>query len=243
MRNNVTFSICKFENEYIKLFLDKYRNNTSLIWKGIWQLVTLKSKSKVHPNMVKVKDKDTTNPTEIANAFNNFVLYALVLICQKPFLIQINHLENFSKIAHWIHFCSNHLAKMKCINLHLNNERKSFTSIKAFQLQFLENVNVLSTLLSFIINRSFEQGIFPESLTAAQFMSVLKKEDILTVSNYRPISLLSVYCKIFEKSIYKRINSCLCKRKLINTNQFGFRSKHSTEHASISLIETIKGAL
>ena len=99
LRNNVTFSICKFKNEYIKLFLDKYRNNTSLIWKGIWQLVTLKSKSKVHPNMVKVKDKDTTNPTEIANAVNNFVLYALVLICQKPFLIQINHLENFSKIA------------------------------------------------------------------------------------------------------------------------------------------------
>ena len=39
-----------------------------------------------------------------------------------------------------------------------------------------------------------------------------------------------------EKSIYSRIYSFLCKNKLINTNPFGFRSKHSTEHGLISLI-------
>ena len=40
--------------------------------------------------------------------------------------------------------------------------------------------------------------------------------------------------------MYNRIYSFLCKHKLINNKQFGFRSKHSTEHALISLIETIK---
>ena len=39
--------------------------------------------------------------------------------------------------------------------------------------------------------------------------------------------------------MYNRIYSFLCKHKLINTKQFGFRSKHSTENALISLIETI----
>ena len=53
------------------MFIVKNRNNTTLIWKGIRQLFTLKSKSKVHLNIVKVKGKDITNPTEIANAFNN----------------------------------------------------------------------------------------------------------------------------------------------------------------------------
>ena len=103
-----------------------------------------------------------------------------------------------------------------------------------------DNVNILSTPLSFIINRSFEQGVFPESLKTAQVTPVHKKEDTLTISNYRPISLLSVFSKILEKSMYNRIYSFLCKHKLINTTQFGFRSKHSTEHALISLIETIK---
>ena len=40
--------------------------------------------------------------------------------------------------------------------------------------------------------------------------------------------------------MYNSICSFICKHKLINTTQFGFRSKHSTEHALISLIETIK---
>ena len=45
---------------------------------------------------------------------------------------------------------------------------------------------------------------------------------------------------MFEKSMYNRIYSFLCKHKLINTYQVNFRSKHSTEHALISLIESIK---
>ena len=103
-----------------------------------------------------------------------------------------------------------------------------------------ENVSILSTPLSFIINRSFEEGVFSEFLKTAQVTPVRKKEETLTISTYRPISLLSVFSKILEKSMYNRIYSFLCKHKLINTTQFGFRSKHSTEHALISLIETIK---
>ena len=55
LRNNVTFSICKSKNEYFKLFFDKNRNNITLMWKGIRQLITLKSKSKVRPNIEKGK--------------------------------------------------------------------------------------------------------------------------------------------------------------------------------------------
>ena len=57
------------------------------------------------------------------------------------------------------------------------------------------------------------------------------------------MSLLSVFSKIFEKAMYHTIYSFHFKYKLINTNQFGFRSNHSAEHALISLIETIKKSL
>ena len=60
---------------------------------------------------------------------------------------------------------------------------------------------------------------------------------------YSPISSLSIFRKIFEKYRYNRIYSFLCKHKLINTNKFGFRSKHWTKHVLISLIETIKNYL
>ena len=99
LRNDVTSSIRKYKNEYFKLFFNKNRNNITLIWKGIRQLITLKSKSKIHLNIVKVKGKDITNPIEIVNAFSNFFinigpnLSKSILDSNKPFK---NFLKNSS---------------------------------------------------------------------------------------------------------------------------------------------------
>ena len=65
-----------------------------------------------------------------------------------------------------------------------------------------DNANILSTPLSFTINRSLEQGVFPESQgffpESLTVTPVHKKEDILTISTHCPISLLSVFSKILE---------------------------------------------
>ena len=70
-----------------------------------------------------------------------------------------------------------------------------------------------------------------------------KKESKLNYLNYRPISLLSVFSKIYEKLLYTRIYSYLDKKDLIYSKQFGFRSKHSTNHAIISITEYIRKLL
>ena len=54
---------------------------------------------------------------------------------------------------------------------------------------------------------------------------------------------MSVINKIYEKTIYTRIYDYLTKNKLINEKQFGFRSKHSTNHALISITEKIKSLM
>ena len=61
--------------------------------------------------------------------------------------------------------------------------------------------------------------------------------------NYRPISLLSIYSKIFEKLIYSRMYYFLNKNNLIYEKQFGFRAKHSVNHALISNTELINDKL
>ena len=70
-----------------------------------------------------------------------------------------------------------------------------------------------------------------------------KKDSKLDVVNYRPISLLSVFIKIYEKLIYTRIYSYLTKNNLIYSKQFGFRSTYSTNHALISITESIRSLL
>ena len=70
-----------------------------------------------------------------------------------------------------------------------------------------------------------------------------KKESKLDHLNYRPISLLSVFSKIYEKCIYTRVYSYLVKNGMLYSKQFGFRCGHSTNHAIISLTEHIKSLL
>ena len=61
--------------------------------------------------------------------------------------------------------------------------------------------------------------------------------------NYRPISLLPIYSKIFGKLIYTRMYSFLTCNNLVYDKQFGFRAKHSVNHALISITELIKSQL
>ena len=97
-----------------------------------------------------------------------------------------------------------------------------------------------SHYLSILINISFETGIFPDILKIAKVTPIHKKDNKLNYLNYRPISLLSAFSKIYEKIIYVRVFKYLTKYNLIFTKQFGFRSKFSTIHALISITERIK---
>ena len=95
-----------------------------------------------------------------------------------------------------------------------------------------------------IINMSFATGVYPDKLKIAKVIPIFKnKGEQLLVSNYRPISLLSNINKIFEKLVYSRLYSFLNLHNCIFELQFGFRAKHSTNHALFSLTEMIREAL
>ena len=95
-----------------------------------------------------------------------------------------------------------------------------------------------------IINLSFAIGIYPTKLKEAKVIPIFKnKGDSLLFSNYRPISLLSNLNKIFEKIVYKRLYSFLDRLNCIYEFQFGFRARHSTNHALLSLTEKVREGL
>ena len=62
-------------------------------------------------------------------------------------------------------------------------------------------------------------------------------------SNYRPISLLPILGKIFEKIIFSRLSSFIQKYKIIYDKQYGFQSKKSTEHALLDIQQNILTSL
>ena len=86
-------------------------------------------------------------------------------------------------------------------------------------------------------------GSHPDKLKMANVIPIYKKGSKLQASNYRPISLLSNINKIFGKIIFSRLYSFLDKYECLYSLQFGFRKKHSTEHALISILDKIQETL
>ena len=77
----------------------------------------------------------------------------------------------------------------------------------------------------------------------AKVIALFKKGQKHVPDNYRPISLLSVFNKNFEKLICKRLVDYLELKKLIYEHQSGFRAKHSTTLSLIECIDTVKQLL
>ena len=101
----------------------------------------------------------------------------------------------------------------------------------------------ISCPLAALINHSFERGIFPKKLKLGKVNPVHKKDSTDNLSNYRPISVLSIFSKITEKLMNKCLCNVLDTFQLLYPLQFGFREKHSTIHALISLTESIKNSI
>ena len=82
-------------------------------------------------------------------------------------------------------------------------------------------------------------GTFPDKLKIAKVIPIFKKGDPSLFENYRPISLLPAISKVLEKIIALQLSSYFETNKLLFDNQYGFRPKHSTEHAALELIDRI----
>ena len=78
--------------------------------------------------------------------------------------------------------------------------------------------------------------MFPEALKTTRMNPIFKKEDPQLPSNYRPISVLSIFSKLYGKSMYFCLYAFLTKYKLLFKEQFCFRNNHSRSHALIILI-------
>ena len=81
---------------------------------------------------------------------------------------------------------------------------------------------VVSGPLSIIINISVQKGIFPSKLKKAKVVPVYKNDET-EPGNYRPISLLSIFNRIFEKLMYHRLKPYLGKNDILFKSQYGFR--------------------
>ena len=83
------------------------------------------------------------------------------------------------------------------------------------------------------INKSFTSGEFPDCLKQANVSPIFKKDDPLDKENYRPVSILPLLSKVYEKLLYNRLSNYV--EKIFNVILCGFRKAHSMQHALFKL--------
>jgi len=88
-----------------------------------------------------------------------------------------------------------------------------------------------------------DSGIFPTEWKMANVVPVFKKDDKQNVKNYRPVSLLPIFGKIFERLIYKEMYSFFIENNLISQNQSGFKQGDSCTNQLVSITHDIYKSL
>ena len=90
----------------------------------------------------------------------------------------------------------------------------------------------IAAILALIFNKCVTMGVYPTCLKQAKVTPIYKGGIKHISTNYRSISVLSSFSKIFERLIYNRLDKYLAKFNLLSDKQFGFRNKCSTVHAA-----------
>ena len=92
----------------------------------------------------------------------------------------------------------------------------------------------------FIYSYSLTKLHFHSRLKEALIIPLCKNKEKDKLTNHRPISLLNSISKVFKKTVHIQVYKYLTVNKILPDNQFGFRSKHSTEHALFEFVNDLQ---
>ena len=238
----------KLAEESEKLYYSNQFNiktrNTKELWANLNTVCSFKKKkSKLHVSKLLINNREVTDTKEIVDVFNTYFSKIGTDIAMKIKDNSSGANECFKT------FCDPPLQNsMYCEPPNKSEVLEIIEGLKSSKSPGNDNIGPkllkfvsteLVTPLTYIYKLSFESGTVPDELKIAKIIPIFKKGETTLPANYRPISLLSVFDKILEKLMFKRVTNFLNKNNVIYKNQFGFRKHHSTTLALIEAIDNL----
>jgi Reverse transcriptase (RNA-dependent DNA polymerase) len=231
-----------------KLYNNEKINAAANKSQEMWNIISTrqgKRKNSHYITKLGVDNDFITNKKDIVNKFSDFFDDSVNDIKQKlrdknhnsPQISQISEdFDKYIKSNEFSIFMSpvNKFDVLKIINQLKNKKSCGFDFFPDMLIKKCKNE--LCEVLAFLYNLSISQGIFPSILKKAIITPIFKKGSKFDVSNYRPVSLLSVFSKIFEKLYLRCLLKFLNQHKLLSKYQHGFRKGFCTETAIFNLV-------
>ena len=176
----------------------------------------------------------------IANAFNKYFV-SLASKLNEKLAPSVNTFWEFlppgNMQSMFMDDCTGY--EVKQIILEMQNGKSSDFPISVIK----KSSDIISPILAHHYNHLIKIGKFPDLLKVGRITPIYKKEDEQLLQNYRPVSTLPIFGKIFEKIIYERLYKFFVSQGILYEKQFGFRKNHSTNHALNYSISHIKSQL
>jgi hypothetical protein len=191
------------ERQYYQSQLENAQNNLRQSWKIIKEVIN-KNKKMQKKSRFLINGNIIENTSEIAEAFNNF------------FINIGNELDK--KIPKTLTKPTAFIPRNYNINLFLDPATSDEIGIIIDKLKecatgwdcipsivIKDSKEILKPTLRHIINNSLTYGIFPTELKLANVVPIFKAGSTEEITNYRPVSLLTTFSKIYEKIFYNRL--------------------------------------
>lgn len=202
--------------------------------KATWKIINDNTKNNNNNNhknyieQIKIDEHLITDPQEIAQAFNDFYIDQVNQQCTKK-TNQINPVGiTFNPNSLFLNPTTPYEVYLIIKNLK-NTNSTGHDKICTKVLKYV--AEVISPVLSYLINLSIEKGIFPEKLKISIIKPVFKKSDRKNMNFYRPVALIPILSKVFEKVIYRNLNQYFEKKNLFTEEQKGFRQNMTIDLA------------
>lgn len=235
--------IGKAKAQSVKQHIQNSQNKGKAIW-GVINRDRPHTSSNIkesRPMKICHNNEIVENPKVVANIFNKY----FVEVAGKLFT-EHNHNNNvFKPIKEFGHNSVLQTLNEQNILRYLrrikNKKSSGPDTIPAYIIK--QCAAPLAAPLTYIINASLSTGIFPVDLKMAKVKPLYKKGDNLNVENFRPVSNLDVFSKIYEMAVSDIVDMHMGGNNLYAQGQHGFRKNHSTNTAIAEFIDTVLEAI
>ncbi len=248
LRNLTQHKIQSLKRDFILNQLNENQSYPKKLWSSLKQL-GMPTKSKSSSSQIGLKCENSNDiifeSKTVANKFNKFFCNIAAKLVkklkQRPFdnekITEFYKEKGVIPNAFSLSNVSIEIVRKQLASL---NVTKS-TGCDGIAARFLKDAaDVIATPIAHIINLSLKTGTVPKEFKTARVVPLYKKGDRSQEGNYRPVSILPIVSKVFERLVHDQLYQYLCNNSLIYEFQSGFRPMFSTDTALTYLGDKIR---
>ena len=226
-RNQANNAIEQAKKRYFSDNLKVSKGNPRKTWNLINELTSRYPSKSTNILEIQVDNRAISSPGEMAEAFNEHFTNIGQVLAQEVPTAEVNPEFYLSHTDKAFHLKTPSLDVV--FNLLRNIDEKKATGLDMIPSKLLKMAaRIVTPSLTAIFTKSIITGIYPTEWKMARVTPVLKKGEKSDLNNYRPISVIPVVSKVFEKIVYDQLYQYLNDNQLLSSCQSGFRSLHST---------------